>query len=65
MNNDGKHAVHTVIRDMREIDSFEEEIAELRTAGYTVEGFTVGGARIYALMVKILADRNSGDEKKI
>lgn len=59
MNNDGKHAVHTVARDIRKIDSFEEEIAELRTAGYTVEGFAVNGAMIYALMVKTLADKES------
>jgi hypothetical protein len=54
MNNDGKHAVHIVYRDIREIDSFEEEVANLRTAGYTVEGFAVSGAMIYALMIKTL-----------
>jgi hypothetical protein len=57
MNNDGKHAVHTVARDIGKIDSFEEKIAELKTAGYTVEGFAVSGAMIYALLVKTLVDK--------
>jgi hypothetical protein len=64
LNNDGKYAAHTVYRDTHQIDSFEREVIDFKSAGYTMEGFAVNDTKIYAFMTKALPQTVEAKEMK-
>ena len=62
MNNNGKYVTHTLYRYVGsvikeiEIESFEEELCDFKTAGYDVEGVTMAEGYLLAVLTKKLSD---------
>lgn len=69
MNNNGEYATTTLFRRFdtgvsEELDSFEQELCDLLSAGYSVVGYSMNENMVSALLIKTLVITKSTEGKQ-